>query len=166
MYVHVYSIHFIQRGKQCIYYYRTTTNVAKKRPLPDESAGRELGETDKPEVKYTPQHRCKARLEDKMIKFIDLTMKQTAAELVPHAAPLTKDYVGMRLEAMGQAIRSSLDPRKQFECLFEMNNVLYRYVHQPQFPLPNQQNYGGAVDTGVDQQGQGPMMRELNFQTI
>ena len=166
MYVHVYSIHFIQRGKQCIYYYRTTTNVAKKHPLPDESAGRELGDTDKPEVKYTPQHRCKARLEDKMIKFIDLTMKQTAAELVPHAAPLTKDYVGMRLEAMGQAIRSSLDPRKQFECLFEMNNVLYRYVHQPQFPLPNQQNYGGAVDTGVDQQGQGPMMRELNFQTI
>ena len=122
--------------------------------------------TDKPEVKYTPQHRCKERLEDKMIEFIDLTTKQTAAELVPHATPPTKDYVGTQLEAMGQAIRSSLDPRQQFECLFEMNNVLYRHVRQPQFPLPNQQNYGGAVDTGVDQQGQGPMMRELNFQTL
>ena len=101
MYVQVYSIQFIQREKHCIYYYRTTTNVAKKCPLPDESAGRELGDTDKPEVKYTPQHRHKERLEDRMIEFIDLTTKQTAAELVPHAAPPTKDYVGMQLEAMG-----------------------------------------------------------------
>ena len=166
IYVHVYSIHFIQRGKQCIYYSRTTTNVAKKCPLPDESAGRELGDTDKPEVKYIPQYRHKERLEDKMIEFIDLTTKQIAAELVPHVAVPTKDYVGTQIEAMGQAIRSSLDPRQEFRCLFEMNNVLYRHVCQPQFPLPNQQNYGGAVDTGVDQQGQGPMMRELNFQTI
>ena len=66
-----------------------------------------------------------------MIEFIDLTTKQTIAELVPHAAPPTKDYVGMQLEAMGQAKRSSLDPRQQFECLFEMNNVLYRHVYQP-----------------------------------
>ena len=98
-----------------------------------------------------------------MIEFIDLTTKQTAAELVPLA---TKDYVGTQLEAMGQAIRSSLDPRQQFECLFEMNNVLYRHGYQPQFPLANKQYYGSAVDTVADQQGQGPMMRELNFQTI
>ena len=101
MYVHVYSIHFIQRGKHCIYYYRTTTNVAKKCPLPDESAGREVGDTDKPEVKYTPQHRHKERLEDKMIEFIDLTTKQTAAKLVPHAAPPAKDYVGKSIILSG-----------------------------------------------------------------
>ena len=48
-----------------------------------------------------------------------------------------------------------------------MNGVLYRYVQQPQFLLPNQQNYGGLVDGGIGQQGQqGPMMRELNFQTL
>ena len=48
-----------------------------------------------------------------------------------------------------------------------MNNVLYRHVQHPQFSLPNQQNYRGALDGSVGQQGQlGPMMSELNFQTI
>ena len=137
----------------------------------DDSPNRELGDTEKPEVKYTPQHRRKEKLEEKMIELIDLTSKQTAAEMAPPpppaAPPAPKDYVATQLEAMGQAMRNSLDPRQQFECLYEMNGVLYRHVRQAQFPLPNQQNYGGPVDGGIGQQGQqGPMMRELNFQVL
>ena len=65
-----------------------------------------------------------------MIEFINLTTKQIAAEMVPPlAASLApKDYVAIQLEAMGQAMRSLLDPRQQFECLYEMNSVLYRQV--------------------------------------
>ena len=171
MYVNVYLIHCIQSGKCVIYYSRTATNAPKKRRVVDDSPNRELGDTEKPEVKYTPQHRRKEKLEEKMIEFIDLTSKQTAAEMAPQPPPAPpappKDYVATQLEAMGQAMRNSLDPRQQFECLYEMNGVLYRHVRQPQFPLPNQQNYGGPVDGGIGQQGQqGPMMRELNFQTL
>ena len=143
--------------------------MPKKRRLGDDSPNRELADTDKPEVKYTPQHRRKEKLEEKMIEFIDLTSKQTVAEMAPPPPPppVQKDYVATQLEAMGQAMRNSLDPRQQFECLYEMNSVLYRHVRQPQFPLPNQQNYGGPVDGGIGQQGQpGPMMRELNYQAL
>ena len=73
-----------------------------------------------------------------MIELIDLTSKQTAAEMAPPpppaAPPAPKDYVATQLEAMGQAMRNSLDPRQQFECLYEMNGVLYRHVRQAQFP--------------------------------
>ena len=65
--------------------------MPKKCYLADDSSERKLGETEKPEVKYTPPHRCKEKLEEKMIEFIDLTSKQTAAEmaLIP-AAPRSK----------------------------------------------------------------------------
>ena len=59
-------------------------------------------------MKYTPQHRRKEKLEEKMIEFIDLTSKQTAAEMAPPPPPAppaaSKDYVATQLEAMGQAM--------------------------------------------------------------
>ena len=85
-------------------YFRTATNVPKKRRVDDESPARELGETERPDVKYTPQHKRKEKLEDKMIEFIDLTTKQSVAELAPPppaAPPVPKDYVGSQLEAIG-----------------------------------------------------------------
>ena len=115
-----------------------------------------------------------------MIEFIDLTTKQSAAELAPPppaAPPAPKDYVSSQLEAIGHALRNSLDAKQQFQCLYEMNNVLYRYVTNAQFPIQNQQpmqnqhpmpiqnqhNYAPAAEGGPQQ---GPMMRELNFQTM
>ena len=95
--------------------------MAKKCCLGDDNPARKLGKTEKPEVKYTPQHRCKERLEDKMIEFIDLTTKEIAAEMAPlPAAPFApNNYVATQLEAMGQAMRSLLAPRQQFEGLYE-----------------------------------------------
>ena len=160
-------MYFIQSGKYTIYYFRTATNAPKKRR--DESPARELGDTDMPEVKYTPQFKRKEKLEEKMIEYIDLTSKQAAAEMLPPAAPAPppppKDYVTSQLEAMGQAMRSSLDQRQQFQCLYEMNNVLYRHVTQAQFPVQNNPTYAGGAGQGGGQ-GQGDMMRELNFHTM
>ena len=144
----------------------------KNHRVDDESPARELGETERPDVKYTPQHKRKEKLEDKMIEFIDLTAKQSVAEMAPPppaAPPVPKDYVGSQLEAIGHALRNSLDAKQQFQCLYEMNNVLYRYVTNVQFPIQNQhqmqnqQNYPPAAEGGPQQ---GPMMRELNFQAL
>ena len=106
-----------------------------------------------------------------MIEFIDLTSKQTSAEMAAPTPvpPPPKDYVTSQLEAMGQAIKNSLDRQQQFQCLYEMNNILYRHVTQAQFPnqqgqypMQNQQNYAGGNGQGG---GQGDTMREFNFHT-
>ena len=46
-----------------------------------------------------------------MIEFINLTSKQTSAEMAAPTPvpPPPKDYVTSQLEAMGQAIKNSLD---------------------------------------------------------
>ena len=73
-----------------------------------------------------------------------MTAKQeTAAAVVVPEKP--KDYVSMQLEAMGEVVRSNLNARQQFECLHEMQGVLYRHMHQQQQqqlqtqPQPQQQ---------------------------
>ena len=89
-------------------------------PAKRKTDNRELHETDKPEVKQTKNATKREKLEEKMIEFIDLTKK---------AEPEAKnDYISIQLEGMGEAIRDSLTKRQQFNCLHEMQGIVYKYV--------------------------------------
>ena len=70
-------------------------------------------------------------MEEKLIEYIDLTMKQDVAAAVP-LQEKPKDYVAMQLEAIGEVVRANLNQRQQFECLHEMQSVLYRHMQQQQ----------------------------------
>ena len=137
----------------------------------DDSPNRELGDTEKPEVKYIPQHRRKEKLEEKMIELIDLTSKQTAAEMAPPPPQLhplrRKIMLPHNWKQWAKQCETHWIRGNNLNAFMKWMGVLYRHVRQAQFPLPNQQNYGGPVDGGIGQQGQqGPMMRELNFQGL
>ena len=38
------------------------------------------------------------------------------------------DYACEQLEVIGQVIKTSLNKRQQFKCLYGMNNVWYKYI--------------------------------------
>ena len=89
-------------------------------------------------------------MEDKLIEYIDLTMKQDVSSAAAFAVPeKPKDYVAMQLEAIGEAVRANLNQKQQFECLHEMQAVLYRHMQQQQ-----QQQQQQAMNFGQQQRGQ------------
>ena len=76
-----------------------TKNVPKKKT--DEGGDfRVIDETEQLEIKHTPKYKRKENLEDKLIEFINLT------DAVPSTVSVGKseDYVGMQLEAIGEAV--------------------------------------------------------------
>ena len=93
----------------------------------------EFMDTERPEVKFTLQFKSKEKLENKMIEFIDVTTKHTAVEMpespVPPHPP--KDHMTTQLDAIGQALKRSLDKHQQLQCenMYEVI-VLYRHVTQ------------------------------------
>ena len=56
-----------------------------------------------------------------MTEFIDLMRKQIELEKC-------ENYKTIQLEAMGKAMKESLNKRIQFQCLHEMQNILYSFV--------------------------------------
>ena len=38
---------------------------------------------------------------------------------------MKKDHVSVQLEAIGEAIKSILNKRQQFDCMHKMNSILY-----------------------------------------
>ena len=87
-------------------------------------------------------------MEDKLIEYINLTMKQDVSAAAAFAVPeKPKDYVAMQLEAIGEAVRENLNHRQQFECLHEMQAVLHRHMQQ-------QQQQQQAMNFGQQQHGQ------------
>ena len=106
-------LHYIQSRK---YYFRTTTNVSKKK-----IEEKELADTERPEIKMTKSSTKRECLEEKMIEYIDLT-KKTEVDA-------KKDkYISLQLEAMGESIRESFPKRQAYSCLYEMQAVVFRYV--------------------------------------
>ena len=68
-------------------------------------------------------------MEEKLIEYIDLTMKQDVSAAAAFAVPeKPKDYVAMQLEAIGEAVRGNLNQRQQLECLHEMQAVPFRHM--------------------------------------
>ena len=74
-----------------------------------------------------------------MIEFIDLMRKHIESEKC-------EDYKTVQLEAMGKAMKESLNKRIRFQCVHVMQNIIYRFVssqadmNQVQMPLMQQGN--------------------------
>ena len=152
------------------YSFRTATNVTKKQTKRGSGDFKEIEDTEKPEVKHTPKFKRKENLEDKLMEFIDLTAKQDASLALPMPVEKPKDYVAMQIEAMGEAIRCNLSQKAQFECLHEMQSVLFRYMNQNNFNMNMvQQQQAAPPPQAQVQQGNfftGGEYRDIQYQNL